>query len=90
MNLSLQKEVSKNKLRRKERQAARQSSSLVLRKITKRTVGLVVRIKEAKHISGEIKSQLRELQLTHIHDAKFVVLNEDTMSKLSHDERTSL
>jgi hypothetical protein len=51
--------------------------------LTKTTVGLVVRIDDGKNIAGVLKSQLRELNLNNKYDAKFVKLDEQTISKLS-------
>lgn len=75
------KEKSHNRMKRKQRQASRKSSTTIKTPLQKSTVGFVIRINEGKHVSSEIKSQLRELKLNMKYDAQFVKLDEDTIRK---------
>jgi hypothetical protein len=49
--------------------------------VKKPTVGLMIRIKEAKKVTLDIKSQLRALKLNALYDAQFVNLTEDNIRK---------
>jgi hypothetical protein len=68
-------------LKRKQRQANKKSASTIKVPLQKETVGFVIRINDEKHISNDIKSQLRELKLLNKYDGQFINLDVTTIRK---------
>ena len=76
-----QKEKSHNRLKRKQRQANRKSSSTIKVPLQKKSVGFVVRVNDEKHVSNDIKTQFRDMKLIKKYQGQFVNLDEATIRK---------
>ena len=76
------KEGSQKKMERRKKQASKRKTVDVPKGSLKKTVGLAIRIHVGRHTSDEIKKELSALDLNAKYDAKFLKLNEETISTL--------
>lgn len=78
------REGGQRKVERRKREVERRRRAKVPEGSIKETVGVVVRVHEARHSSIAIKKELRRMGLNAKYDVVFMKLDEDCISKRSY------